>query len=859
MKGYARTQLGSFFATVPTALERTGDFSQTRDANGQLIIMYDPRTTRLDPTAPAGTIRYIRDPFPGNRIPVEMLNQVGLNILKNYPLPNQPGQGLSSVNNFFSNAPTTLDTDRFDMRVDHSLNDHHRLSFHFDDFHNHIGAPDYYGNPYSPNGSPNMIPGISVMLRHTWMVKPDLVWEHHASYGLSQTNRTSPNYGFDATTLGIAPSAVTGGIPIFPVVSATRLTANGTAISLGNVNGWYERSQNVVWQYLGSASWLHGRHAVKAGVDVRQYPGFLWINQPMMIGATNNFTGGPNPAAAAANSGSGVADLLLGAASFSNAIVTREDYNHPYFAAYAQDEFWLGPELLLTYGLRYNIESSWTEAQDRLGFIDTTSPSPIASQVPQIPNLVGGIGFPDQNGNGSRPARTQFNALDPRVGMAWSANDRTVVHGGFGVFHHPGAQYGFENATVGSNRVTSAIVTQPNGVTPLFNLSDPLPGGLLPVVGTSQGLSTLLGQNIIGVAEDQKISYQVSWSAAVQRQLPANFVVTAGYAGNVGRNLQSRVNLNQLPDDDLALGTQLQQLVPNPFFGVITDPTSPLSRATVQRGQLLRPFPQFLNMVISQDPVGHSEYHAMQLTIERRFSRGLGTVFAYALSRMRDNVSDVTAAVNFGDTFQNVNCMKCSWSISPQDITHVFRWTGRYDLPLGRGHRYASSGVSAAVLGGWGIAAFASWDTGTAIRLTSPNNSNSFTGSANLLPTVTGVSPVINDRTLTDGGLYFNPAAYVQTPPFTFGNATRTIGEIRNPGARNVDMLVEKTIATGNRTTLSIRLEAFKRVEFCATRRSRDQRDERQLRPNLLLAGEHTAADPDRRPLHVLAGRRKRA
>src|SRR5262245_57725236 len=150
-EGLRQEQAGSFTATVPTALERAGDFSQTRDVNGNLIVIYDPRTTRLDPAAPAGTIRYIRDPFPGNRISSELLNPVALNILKLYPLPNQPGQGLSSTNNYFSAAPNVLDIDRVDLRVDHNPNDSHRVTFHFDDFHNHIGAPDYYGNPYSPN------------------------------------------------------------------------------------------------------------------------------------------------------------------------------------------------------------------------------------------------------------------------------------------------------------------------------------------------------------------------------------------------------------------------------------------------------------------------------------------------------------------------------------------------------------------------------------------------------------------------------------------------------------------------------------------------------------------------------------
>lgn len=803
-EGLRQQQAGSFTATVPTALERAGDFSQTRDANGNLIVIYDPRTTRLDPAAPAGTVRYIRDPFPGNRIPAELLSPVARNILSYYPEPNQPGQGLSSTNNFFSAAANVLDIDRVDARVDHEVSANHRATFRYNRFQNRIGAPDYYGNIASPNASPNKIPGISWMARHTWVMSPSLVWTHHLSFGLSQTNRTAPSQGFDPKTLGFAASAVDQApIRVFPVVTAGRIT------QVGNTNGWYERSQNEVWQYLGSASWLRGRHSIKAGIDVRKYPGFLWINEPMRVSATSNFTGGPNPQAAAANSGSGIADLLLGAAGFSNGIVEREDYNHPYVGAYVQDEFRLAPSLTVTYGVRYNVEPSWSEAQNRLAFIDTQSVSPIAAQVPQFTDLRGGLGFAGAAGNGSRPSKTDRNNIDPRVGVAWRLGDRTVVHGGFGVFHHAGPQYGFERATVGSSRITTALVTQPNGVTPLFNLADPLPGGLQPVVGTSQGLSSLLGQSIVGVQRDQPISVQRSWSADVQRELPGNFVVTAGYSGNVGRNLLTRVNLNQIPDEALALGSQLTATVANPFFGVITDTTSPLSRATVQRGQLLRPYPQFLDVTQVQSGLGRSRYDALQLTLERRFSKGLGTVVAYTLSRLKDNVADITAAVNAGNTFQNLHCQSCDWSNSLQDNTHVFRWSLRYDLPFGPGTGRADAGWLSHVAGGWAVATYATFDTGTPVRVLSPNDSSSFGGGVNMRPNLTGESPVLDDREITNGGLYFNPAAFSRTPPFTFGNAPRTIPEIRNPGGRNLDVLVEKRVRTSASTSLDLRIEVF--------------------------------------------------
>jgi hypothetical protein len=234
----------------------------------------------------------------------------------------------------------------------------------------------------------------------------------------------------------------------------------------------------------------------------------------------------------------------------------------------------------------------------------------------------------------------------------------------------------------------------------------------------------------------------------------------------------------------------------------------------VQAGQLLRPFPQFLDVTQVQSALGHSRYHAMQITAERRFSSGLGTVFAYTLSRMKDNVSDITAAVNSGNTFQNLHCFNCDWSISPQDITHVFRWTLRYDIPLGAGFKRLNRGVLAHIVGGWGIAGLATWDTGTPVRLMSPNDSNSFGGGVNMRPNATGQSPVRDDRTLTDGSLYFNPAAFARTPPFTFGTAPRTIGEIRNPGGRNLDLLIEKRMSTGRGTKLSLRLEAFNALNY---------------------------------------------
>ncbi len=798
-EGLRETRAGSYTGTVPTAAERIGDFSQSLDAQGNLITIYDPRTTRLDPSRPAGTTRYLRDAFPGNRIPADALNAVGLRLLAFYPLPNQPGDGVSNSNNYYSNAPSGLNTDRLDLRVDQNLTRAQRLALRFNYFQNRIANPDVYGNGMTLIAN-NRIPGINAMARHTTVVGSSLVFEHHYSFAQSQSNRTSTNLSFNPTSLGFPLSAVQGNpITTFPLVTMNRAGQLGTQVAL-------ERNGSKVFQYLASSSWLTGRHMIKAGVDVRSFPIRLSSAPQLTIRAANNFTGGPNPQAALAASGSGVADILVGAATVSNGVFEPEFINHRYYGAYFQDEVRLRPSLTLTYGVRYNLEPAWHEKAGTLVNLDLNSPSPIAGSVGS-PALRGGVGFvgPDEP-----TQQVDRNNIDPRVGAAWRLSDRTVVHGGLGVFTHPSPSYLGAGTSVGASRITTSVATDVDTVTPIFNMSSPFPTGLLPAIGSSQGLATLVGQNIAGAPRAQTVSSQLNWSADVQRELPGQVVLTVGYAGNVGRNLLSPVNLNQLPDSELARGSQLLQLVPNPFFGVITDTSSLLSRPTVQLGQLLRPYPQFLNVVEALAGVGRSRYHALQLTVDRRFSNGLGTVFAYTKSRTMDNVGEAGVWAGDASGFQNNHCFDCDWSVSVQDIPDVIRWSVRYDLPVGPGSTRLSSGVLSQVLGGWAIASFFQWDNGTPVRLTSPNDSNSFGGGTNMRPTTTGVSPVIENRgPLVDGGLYFNPSAYTRTVPFTFGNASRVISQVRNPGTSNVDLLIEKRLRLGGSTTLDLRAEIF--------------------------------------------------
>ena len=352
-----------------------------------------------------------------------------------------------------------------------------------------------------------------------------------------------------------------------------------------------------------------------------------------------------------------------------------------------------------------------------------------------------------------------------------------------------------------------------NGITPQFNLSDPFPQGLTQPTGSSLGLNTLLGQSISGLPRQQKISYSEQWSFDVQRQFPGSFVVTVGYVGNNALHLYAPVNYNQLPDSDLALGSKLLATVPNPFYGVIKDRTSLLSAATVQYGQLLRPHPQFQNMT-AMSSVGQSTYHALQLSVEHRFSRGLALLFAYTHSKMLDNVGDYFVATQFQDN----NCPGCDRSISQQDLANVIRLSGQYELPFGRGKQFANQGLLSQAVGGFTVGSFFTYDSGLPAAVSSPNFSNSFGGGTTMRPDVTGISTRLpGGRQIKNGGLYFNPAAFTPTPSFQFGNAPRYLADVRAPGTVNFDMLAARKIQLPEPFSLEFRAEffnAFNRVQF---------------------------------------------
>ncbi len=802
-EGLRERSLNAFTGTVPTALERNGDFSRTFDTNGTLIQIFNPRTTRLDPNRPAGTTRYIRDVFPGNVIPQSELGAIARNLLPYYPSANQPGRGLSNFDNYFIASANSLDSDRVDLRVDHQLTSRHSVFFRHNWFENLNAQPLVFDHFASPVETPNRIPGINTVGNHTWAISPSTILEHHFSFAQSETNRTPLSMDFDQTQLGLPNSAVDGQrVKYFPRFAIGRLT------QVGVTGTGFNAVKSRTWQYKASVTMLRGTHTFKTGFDWRRFPVSIDQSSPLGIGATGTFTGGPNPQAAAAASGHGLADLFLNAASASYTLRPLERHVHPYYGFFFQDEWRAARKLTLTLGLRYSIEPPRTEFEDKYVFLDLDSPSPLAQLVPGFSDLRGGVGFVGVGGRGRRTQLTDTNNWEPRIGLAYQVDEKTVFRSGFGIFHHPLVPN--TDQAQGFTRTTSSVTTEPDGVTPLFNLTSPFPDGILQPTGNADGLLTLVGLGIGGPVRQQRLPYQSQWSFDVQRQLPWSWVVDIGYAGNSAVALPSGVQFNHLSERELSLGTALNQTAANPFFGVITDSTSILSRSTVQQGQLLRPYPHFTGMSGSQVPAGHSAYHALQVRVERRFAQGLAILLAYTKSKTIDNTGDFGGFLGPGG-FLNRHCFPCDRSLSFQHIPDVLRLSYRYDLPAGRGKRYINSGIASHIVGGWALAGFFTWDNGTPITVTGPNNSNSFGGGQR--PDATGQRARLDGGpAIAEGGAYFNAAAFARAPQFTFGTAGRTVPDVLNPGTVNWDVLIEKRFSITERVALDLRTELFNAI-----------------------------------------------
>src|SRR5262249_5041230 len=247
------------------------------------------------------------------------------------------------------------------------------------------------------------------------------------------------------------------------------------------------------------------------------------------------------------------------------------------------------------------------------------------------------------NGSTRAPQDRYLRQLGPRFGFAYQLMTRTIVRGGYGIFWLPGGNETSGTSTRNpiANSSTPFVSSLDNGITPYDRLANPFPNGLIPVIGRTDGLDTLIGQSVTGYLRGAHDGYTSQWNFDVQREIVRGFAVDIAYAGSKGTGLPATIAADQIDNRLLSLGTALNTQVPNPFFGLVTIGT--LAQPTVSRGQLLRPYPQFTGFGLGMVNAGSSIYHSMQMKVTKRFSDSL-IAAAYTVSK---GIGDSEAVVGW--------------------------------------------------------------------------------------------------------------------------------------------------------------------------------------------------------------------
>jgi hypothetical protein len=789
--------------TVPTSLQRNGDFSDTRVANGNLITIFDPSTTR-----PNGTGGFIRDAFPGNRIPQDRWDPVARNTLRYYPGVNQPGNAVTQINNFYNTGSAAVDTNNFDVRVDHNLTEKQRMFARYSYRRSFDGPPQLFpGETGVAEGRINNNDwGTNIVTDYTNTLNATTVLNVRGAFARNKFLFDNQGLGFKPSTLGL-PTAIDAAVDreMFP--------AFGVGGQVGIGGGDHRQSGFNNYSMVANVSKQAGKHFLKAGFEGRMLRINVWEAR-----AAGSFsfaaaqTQGPNPNSASATAGYGLASFLLGFGSGGNLYQNWKNVASQsfYLGYFIQDDWKLTRKLTLNLGLRYDYDTPRTERFDRFSWFDQTVSSPLAARQPGV---IGGLKFVGVDGNPRVQYDGDYNNIAPRLGFAYQATGKTVVRGAWGIIYGPSTLGG--QGTVGPYgfRVENEWVSSvDNGLTPFNRLRNPFPTGFPPVPGAKDGLLTATGGTVQAPLRNTNTPYTIQYNFTIQHELPGRVLFETAYVGNRSRQLsrggEGGFTLNQLGTQHLSLGARLNDSLPNPFFGVSNQGF--FQSPTISRAQLLRPYPQFLDVHPLFSQGANSDYNSLQTTFSKRYSHGLSFEGSYTWSKALDD----------GNSFQDSYNVRIARSVTGQHIPHRLVWSGTYDIPMGRGRKFGADLPKWAdlIAGGWQVNGIVAMQSGNALGISSRNTINAFTQAARA--NNNGRSPKLEGDAHSRLGRWFDTSVFSQPAAFTFGNVGTLVPDLTNHGVQNYDLSLFKQFRLSEKNEnfrLQFRAEAFNalnRVRF---------------------------------------------
>jgi hypothetical protein len=773
----------NFLAHMPTALERTGDFSETLNRVGRgPVAIYDPQTTVVDSSGNA-----TRQPFPGARVPTTRQSPIGQAVLNRFPLPNQEGTSQIGAFNWSRSAPLNFDQKQYTVRIDHKVNDRNRLFARYSrPKRDQITLPSFVGEAQLNRLQRNFVSGA---LDDSFILSPSFVGS--VRYGYARfLSLTESGVGLDPADLRvpnvIIENQVFKGYPTFTLGENMRTVGSGRS--------GFTRDLHSL---LASLTKLTGNHSLKFGTDYR----ILRINNYTTGGgSTGTFTFSPgftqaNPfqPASADTSGTAMASLLLGVASGGSLGFTSPvSVQSHYLGAYVQDDWKVTPWLTLNFGLRYEIETPYTERYNRVSYgFDSGAQFPI--QVPGL-DLKGGLLFAGVDGRSRREGTVDRNNFGPRFGFALSVNSRTVLRGGYGVFF---SSLAYNNGFLGDSSVfgavTEYVASLDGGATPATTLADPFPNGLQRPLGSSAGLSAEVGGSVTFYDANRVAPYNQQWQFGVQRELPFGMVLDASYVGMLTLKQLENFNLNEKPDVYLAQGSGENRAVSNPFYGVFPSHTSLGAGKTIPQRQLWLRYPQFTTVSLQGANTGRAVYHALQSNLSKRLSHNLTFNASYAWSKLM--TTNTTSLVN----------ERHYRSIGAIDQPHILRISALYELPF-----RVQSRVLKLLAEGWRIDGFVQLESGVPLGISQAN------GRPIRLRDPSIDSPIgerLGDRRDASGRIvnpYFDTTAFqALANQYTVSPEPPLLAELRAPGWAVVNSGIGKTVTIREPFKLEIRAQAW--------------------------------------------------
>ena len=770
-------------STIPTLAERQGIFTGVSK-------IYNPAST----VTTGG--KQIRTEFPNDTINIP-LDPAAVALLNRFPLPTSAG----AANNYTRTANDADHQNQFDFRLDGAYHSRDRAFgrySYFSDVEQPITAlPDGSGPTAGAVIGTGNVAGLSHVLgqqaifNETHTFSPRLLNDYRLGY-------TRRGNGIGGPVLGNTASSALG-IPGIPTNAAFNnalplFTFTGFQ-QLGPPASTFAQYQTAVWETTDTLVYTAGRHAFKFGLDYRFYQ-LNTIAPPNPTGSfafTTTGTDTQTATGATTTGGNALASFLLGQVdTFSIDLQTSKlrprDHIQEYFA---QDDWRATDKLTFNLGVRYTLHFPSTEKNNQGAVFNLST---------QQLQYLGQGGFPNTARN------LHYGNFAPRLGLNYLITPGTVVRAGYGMVF------------IDQSGITTPFTT------PQFpfiqNVQQKTQDSIDAAFVLSQGPSVApiaftpdagLGQSVYTVDRNAGSGYIEQWNLAFEQTVTKNLTVDIAYVGShiVHVGIPDS-NLNSLNQAQLAQGASLQTRVTNPFYNQIPA-SSPLNTPTIAAAQLLKPYPRFQNVATYRHNSGTSNYNAFEAKVEQRLSRGVYALFAYTHSKLIDDASSVfsstvlsspnSSSLIAADTFRPA----LERDSSNGDMPNVESVAVIYELPAGRNHRFASSGLASGLLGGFSLNAIAIAQSGMPVTVTQATNNNSFAGISLQRPNL-----IANPKLYGDARSplrFFNTAAFTTAPTFTYGNASRN--PVRGPAYRDLDLSLIKHTHIGEHNDVEFRAELF--------------------------------------------------